>query len=391
MYRNIFDTHSHYADSAFDGDRDELLAALPDKGVRFAALAGSSMQDSAENVALAQKYGYIYAAVGVHPESVDETPSDYREKLTELVKSSEKVRAIGEIGLDYHYENYDRDKQILFFRQQLELARELSLPVIVHSRNASEDTLDILKEYRPAGVVHCFSGSAEVAREVIKLGMYIFTEMKKTILTALLLFAAAAVFAQSEYNFQRRSLFEKLPVTSKDIVFLGNSITDGGEWNELLANPRVKNRGISGDRSSWMLDRLDPIVGGQPRKLFLLIGTNDLAAGTPAAEVVANVRKIVERFQSESPRTKLYVQSVFPVNDSFKKYAAKHGRHDADIVAVNKGLQALCAEKGIVYIDLWTLLADKNGKLRADLTNDGLHLMGEGYIVWRDAVLPYVK
>lgn len=173
MYRNIFDTHSHYADSAFDGDRDELLAALPDKGVRFAALAGSSMQDSAENVALAQKYGYIYAAVGVHPESVDETPSDYREKLTELVKSSEKVRAIGEIGLDYHYENYDRDKQILFFRQQLELARELSLPVIDHSRNASEDTLDILKEYRPAGVVHCFSGSAEVAREVIKLGMYI--------------------------------------------------------------------------------------------------------------------------------------------------------------------------------------------------------------------------
>ena len=102
-------------------------------------------------------------------------------------------------------------------------------------------------------------------------------------------------------------------------------------------------------------------------------------------------RKRATRFQSESPRTKFYVQSVFPVNDSFKKYAAKHGRHDADIVAVNKGLQALCAEKGIVYIDLWTLLADKNGKLRADLTNDGLHLMGEGYIVWRDAVLPYVK
>ena len=215
--------------------------------------------------------------------------------------------------------------------------------------------------------------------------------MKKIVLLAAALLLAAASFAQSEYNYQKRSLFEQLPIRGNDIVFRGNSITDGGEWNELLANPRVKNRGISGDRSSWMLDRLDPIVGGQPRKLFLLIGTNDLAAGTPAAEVVANVRKIVERFQSESPRTKLYVQSVFPVNDSFKKYAAKHGRHDADIVAVNKGLQALCAEKGIVYIDLWTLLADKNGKLRADLTNDGLHLMGEGYIVWRDAVLPYVK
>ena len=215
--------------------------------------------------------------------------------------------------------------------------------------------------------------------------------MKKIVLLAAALLLAAASFAQSEYNYQKRSLFEQLPIRGNDIVFLGNSITDGGEWAELFNNRHVKNRGISGDRSSWMLDRLDPIVGGQPRKLFLLIGTNDLAAGTPAAEVVANVRKIVERFQSESPRTKLYVQSVFPVNDSFKKYAAKHGRHDADIVAVNKGLQALCAEKGIVYIDLWTLLADKNGKLRADLTNDGLHLMGEGYIVWRDAVLPYVK
>lgn len=215
--------------------------------------------------------------------------------------------------------------------------------------------------------------------------------MKKLILTAALLLAAAGVFAQSEYNFQRRSLFEKLPVTSRDIVFLGNSITDGGEWSELLGNPRIKNRGISGDRTSWMLDRLDPIVGGQPRKLFLLIGTNDLAADVSAAEVIANIRKIVERFQRESPRTKLYVQSVFPVNDSFKKFAAKHGRHDADIVAVNEGLQALCAEKGIVYIDLWTLLADSDGKLRSDLTNDGLHLMGEGYVVWRDAVRPYVK
>ncbi|WP_300749196.1 GDSL-type esterase/lipase family protein [uncultured Alistipes sp.] len=215
--------------------------------------------------------------------------------------------------------------------------------------------------------------------------------MKKLILTFALLFCAAAVFAQSEYNYQRRSLFEKLPVTSRDIVFLGNSITDGCEWNELLGNPRIKNRGINGDRTGWMLDRLDPIIAGQPRKLFLLIGTNDLAANIPPEEVLANIRKIVERFQSEAPRTKLYVQSVFPVNDAFKKYAAKHGRHDADIVTVNKGLQALCKEKGIVYIDLWTPLADENGKLDKAYTNDGLHLMGEGYLVWRDVVKPYVK
>ena len=162
--------------------------------------------------------------------------------------------------------------------------------------------------------------------------------MKKTILTALLLFAAAAVFAQSEYNFQRRSLFEKLPVTSKDIVFLGNSITDGGEWNELLANPRVKNRGISGDRSSWMLDRLDPIVGGQPRKLFLLIGTNDLAAGTPAAEVVANVRKIVERFQSEPPGTfdAILMDIMMPVMDGLAATRAIRAldRQDAGTIPI---------------------------------------------------------
>ncbi len=215
--------------------------------------------------------------------------------------------------------------------------------------------------------------------------------MKKLIATITLVLCTAAVFAQSEYNYQRRSLFEQLPISSKDIVFLGNSITDGGEWSELLANPHVKNRGISGDRTDWILDRLDPIVSGQPKKLFLLIGTNDLAANISAEEVLSNIRKIVERFQNESPRTKLYIQSVFPVNNAFKKYASKHGRHDADIVTVNKGLQALCTEKGLVYIDLWTPLADENGKLNKAYTNDGLHLMGEGYLVWRDIVKPYVK
>ena len=215
--------------------------------------------------------------------------------------------------------------------------------------------------------------------------------MKKLIATFTLVLCTAAVFAQSEYNYQRRSLFEQLPISSKDIVFLGNSITDGGEWSELLANPHVKNRGISGDRTDWMLDRLDPIVSGQPKKLFLLIGTNDLAANISAEEVLSNIRKIVERFQNESPRTKLYIQSVFPVNNAFTKYASTHGRHDADIVTVNTGLQALCTEKGLVYIDLWTPLADENGKLNKAYTNDGLHLMGEGYLVWRDIVKPYVK
>lgn len=173
MYTNIFDTHAHYADSAFDDDRYELLDNLQSKGVRFVTLASSSLRDSAANFLLAQKYDYIYAGVGIHPEAVDETPDDYCDKLVEFVKGSDKIKAIGEIGLDYHYEGYDRDKQIRFFRQQLALAKELNLPVIVHSRDAVEDTLEILREFRPSGVVHCFSGSAEVAKEILKLGMYI--------------------------------------------------------------------------------------------------------------------------------------------------------------------------------------------------------------------------
>ena len=169
----IFDTHAHYADSAFDGDREQVLAELPGKGIKLVMLAASGLDDSRDNVLLAQKYDYIYASVGVHPESVDETPADYIGTLRELIASEPKIKAVGEIGLDYHYEGYDREKQIRFFREQLELAKELDMPVIVHSRNAAEDTVEILKEYRPKGVVHCFSGSAETAREILKTGMYI--------------------------------------------------------------------------------------------------------------------------------------------------------------------------------------------------------------------------
>ena len=214
--------------------------------------------------------------------------------------------------------------------------------------------------------------------------------MKKTILTALLLFAAAAVFAQSEYNFQRRSLFEKLPVTSKDIVFLGNSITDGGEWNELLANPRVKNRGISGDRSGWLLERLDPIIEGHPKKLFLMIGINDLISGASPDEVLANIGRLIDRFQAESRWTKIYVQSILPVNGDLPGYERRKACAPL-IVPTNKRLETLCDEKGVTYLDVWGALADENGNLDKRYTLDGLHLKGEGYLVWRDVIKPHVK
>jgi TatD DNase family protein len=170
---NIFDTHAHYNDRAFDSDRKELLEALPGKGVCNVVAVSSGLEDSAVSIEIADSYDYIYAAAGVHPELIDDTPDDYIPRLEKLLLSSEKVKALGEIGLDYHYENYDREKQIKFFKEQLELSQKLKLPVIIHSRNAIEDTMEILREYRPFGVVHCFSGSAETAKEVISLGMYI--------------------------------------------------------------------------------------------------------------------------------------------------------------------------------------------------------------------------
>ena len=214
--------------------------------------------------------------------------------------------------------------------------------------------------------------------------------MKRILILAAALFTACTAFAQSEYNLQRRSLFEVLPVYSSDIVFLGNSITDGCEWAELFNNRHVKNRGISADRSGWLLDRLHPIINGHPKKLFLMIGTNDLAVGITPEEVAANVEKLLDRFAEESPWTKIYVQSILPVNGVDTKAKPKnHWKKGAEIIETNKLLETLCeGRKNVMYIDVYSALVDEKGMLDKQYTNDGLHLMGEGYIVWRDAVLP---
>ena len=170
---DIFDTHAHYADHAFDEDRDQLLDSLPDMGVRYVMLASSCTEDIRDNAAISEKYGYIYWASGIHPEFANTAPPDYLDIVKKAATSSGKIKAIGEIGLDYHYDGYDREKQIAMFEEQIILAKELSLPVIVHSRDACEDTLNILKKHKPEGVLHCFSGSAETAAEVVKLGMYV--------------------------------------------------------------------------------------------------------------------------------------------------------------------------------------------------------------------------
>lgn len=170
----LFDTHAHLDDRAFDPDREELLASLPAQGLALVMNPGCSLDSSRKAVKLAGQYDYIYAAVGSHPDAADEVNVEVLEEYRKLCKLNPKVRAIGEIGLDYHYEDIPREIQLKAFRVQMELARELDLPVIVHEREAHEDGMRIVREFPDVtGVFHCYSGSAEMARQLVDKGWYI--------------------------------------------------------------------------------------------------------------------------------------------------------------------------------------------------------------------------
>jgi len=171
-YRNIFDSHAHYESGRFNADRDEVLSRLPRQGVRYLLNAASDLDSALAGIALAEKYDFVYASAGIHPHEAKDAPENFIERLRELLQRP-KVQALGEIGLDYHYDFSPRPVQLAVFEQQLSLAREMDLPVIVHDREAHRDVYDLLKKYRPSGVVHCYSGSAEMAGELLKLGLYI--------------------------------------------------------------------------------------------------------------------------------------------------------------------------------------------------------------------------
>lgn len=166
----IFDSHAHLDDEKFDECREELLISMPKNGVKNIITCGCNLSSSEKALRLAEKYSYIYAAVGIHPENIT---SDSALFEIESMARHKKCVAIGEIGLDYYWEKDKRAEQTELFEKQLMLANRLSLPVIVHDREAHSDTLELLKKHRPKGVVHCFSGSIEAAEEIIKIGMYI--------------------------------------------------------------------------------------------------------------------------------------------------------------------------------------------------------------------------
>ena len=170
----LFDTHAHLDDRAFDEDRAQLLKNLPEQGLALVMNPGCSLESSRNAVQIANAHDYIYAAVGSHPDAADEVNETVIEEYRTLCKLNPKIRAIGEIGLDYHYEDIPREIQLRAFRMQMELARELGLPVIVHEREAHEDGMAVVREFSEVcGVFHCYSGSAEMARQLVDRGWYI--------------------------------------------------------------------------------------------------------------------------------------------------------------------------------------------------------------------------
>lgn len=173
QYQNIFDSHAHYENQCFDTERERLLGQiLPENGIRYIMLAGIALPDCLNSQKLAQDYDYIYCSAGIHPKHIHDLPENWLEQIR-MLADYEKCLAIGEIGLDYYWNQDDKSLQKEIFIQQLELAKKLDLPVILHIRDAMGDAVEILKTYQPRGVMHCYNGSAETAKELLKIdGLY---------------------------------------------------------------------------------------------------------------------------------------------------------------------------------------------------------------------------
>ncbi|MCW0483902.1 GDSL-type esterase/lipase family protein [Gaoshiqia sediminis] len=187
---------------------------------------------------------------------------------------------------------------------------------------------------------------------------------------------------QTTYYEQRRTLFESLPNSKKEIIFLGNSITDGGEWAELFQNKRIKNRGISGDVTEGLLFRLYEVTESKPAKVFLLIGINDLARGISKDTVFNNIYRIASLIEEHSPKTKVYIQSILPVNPEFGKFSG-HCSKTEEIMWINQQLREWCAKTSVPFVDLFSHFKNEdNNWINPSYTNDGLHLTGEGYQLW---------
>ncbi len=184
----------------------------------------------------------------------------------------------------------------------------------------------------------------------------------------------------------KREQFKTYKSSTRDIVFLGNSITANTDWQELLQSENVKNRGISGDITFGILERLKEITDTKPAKIFLLIGINDISRNIPDEQILTNYRKIVSGIRTESPNTKIYLHTLMPVNHTFEKFKNHYGK-DEHILFVNEAIRNMADLKMIYVIDLYPHFLDENKRMKAELTHDGLHLTAAGYQVWAKLLL----
>ena len=184
---------------------------------------------------------------------------------------------------------------------------------------------------------------------------------------------------------QRTTMFEALPVQDSAIIFLGNSITEGVHWGELFDHPKIINRGIGGDVTEGVLQRIDEIVRHRPSKLFIAIGTNDISQGLSTEAIISNYNEIIQNVLSASPNTKIYVQSLLPVGEK-----VVFGHNNEGVIAVNDELKKMCTNLNLPYLDLHPHFANAEGNLKANLTNDNLHLLGNGYLLWKELIEHYV-
>lgn len=181
----------------------------------------------------------------------------------------------------------------------------------------------------------------------------------------------------------RRAFYEGLPNRKHEIVFLGNSITENGDWNEIFRNKKIVNRGIGGDVCWGVLNRLDEVVSSQPKYIFLMIGINDIGRSVPVEIIAGKIQEILSRIEVESPSTKVYLQSVLPINEEIIWYDYMKNKSDK-IILLNEQLESIAAKNEIQFLDLYSHFADEKGNLKPELTADGIHLSACGYMLWRD-------
>ncbi|WP_286761001.1 GDSL-type esterase/lipase family protein [Salegentibacter sp. UBA1130] len=184
--------------------------------------------------------------------------------------------------------------------------------------------------------------------------------------------------------------FQGYPDSNEDITFLGNSITAGTNWNELLGLPNARNRGISGDTTFGILERLDEVIEGEPSKVFILIGINDIARNYPDELIISNYEKIISRIKEGSPNTEVFIQSILPVNNTFTRYK-NHYNKDEHILAINKELKNLSKTYDVNFIDIHPHFLDKENRLSRKFTEEGLHLNAHAYKNWAKILKPYLN